>query len=428
MNFKTIFVGGINRSGGSLTPRLFDSHSKILSYPTDLGFQDDNQYFQITDMYAGVPQSVPNFESIDDVYSALHIPKEDHIVSTEWGKEKSDPMGVRKNYLEKAFYDIVEADFDHKKFLTLFQGYSSKAKNIQELYDARHRAYFETWNNGNLFDRQTHVVMQSSGGLYLNNIDVYFKEFAGSSFIHPIRDIMGYVAAEKTRLARIYYGSRRYSKPILPYYFVKNFNGYDIEAQLRSWNTALTRAKILQEKYQKNSKFIIYRHETLTKKPEKTMRYIINEIGLNYESILTKPTIGGLNWSGNSHYGPQKGIAKNLNSNYKNVLSKHEMDYINHSSDKLVSKLYTDDIPMDLTKINHKYFFDYQRQKNMMDDKRSLTLYYGLMNCDKRKIKIKKVKLYSIFALIYSIYVRLYHIPRLFKLRYFKGKGKQNYT
>ena len=78
--------------------------------------------------------------------------------------------------------------------------------------------------------------------------------------------------------------------------------------------------------------------------------------------------------------------------------------------------------------MNHKYFFDYQRQKNMMDDKRSLTLYYALMNCDKRKIKIKKVKLYSIFALIYSIYVRLYHIPRLFKLRYFKGKGKQNYT
>ena len=39
--------------------------------------------------------------------------------------------------------------------------------------------------------------MQDSGGIYLTNIDKYFKEFNQSVLIYPLRDLMGYVAAEK---------------------------------------------------------------------------------------------------------------------------------------------------------------------------------------------------------------------------------------
>ena len=78
--------------------------------------------------------------------------------------------------------------------------------------------------------------------------------------------------------------------------------------------------------------------------------------------------------------------------------------------------------------INRNLFFDYKRHKDMFDDERSLILYYGLMNSDKRKEKIKKINNYAIFALIFSLFVRIYHIPRLIKLKYFKKTGKQNYT
>ncbi len=428
MKYKTIYIGGINRSGGSLIPRLFDNHSKILSYPVDLAFSSYDKYYDVTDTFAGIPQRVPSFDTITDVYETLNIPKNKPEVSTTWGKERSDPIGIRANYLEKAFYDIVEARFDYEKFIKRFERYSSIAKNIDELFSARHKAYFKTWNDGNLFNNQTHVVMQSSGGLYLSNIDEFFKNLSSSVFIIPIRDILGYVAAEKIRLARIYFGSRRYSKPILPFYFVKKFNNYDLDAQIRSWNTSVTRARILQERYLDNDKFIIYRHETLVKYPEKTMRDIINRIGLNYEKTLIEPTIGGEPWSGNSHYGPQNGIAKDIHKKYTSVLSKNEIDNICHKSNKLTDELYAGNSLLDLTGINDNLFFDYKRHKDMFDDERSLILYYGLMNSDKRKEKIKKINSYAIFALIFSFFVRIYHIPRLIKLKYFKKTGKQNYT
>ena len=39
--------------------------------------------------------------------------------------------------------------------------------------------------------------MQDSGGIYLTNIDKFFSEFHQSILIYPLRDLMGYVAAEK---------------------------------------------------------------------------------------------------------------------------------------------------------------------------------------------------------------------------------------
>ena len=109
-------------------------------------------------------------------------------------------------------------------------------------------------------------------GMYLTNIDKYFKEFNQSVLIYPLRDLMGYVAAEKVRYARRFFGSRRFAFPQLPNYFVKKFNHYDIEAQIKGWLCALTRVRILQEKYNKNNQFIVYSHNELTANSQDTMK------------------------------------------------------------------------------------------------------------------------------------------------------------
>ena len=135
MNFKLIFIGGINRSGGSLLPRLFDGHKNFLSYPVDQGFPYNNEYFNIREIVTGAPSSVPhnfndpvenkkniklfgsnkyrsvetNFENqeIPTVFDLLNIPLKYDKPIYSWGKEKSDIIGVRKNYLEKGFYDNI---------------------------------------------------------------------------------------------------------------------------------------------------------------------------------------------------------------------------------------------------------------------------------------------------------------------------------
>ena len=85
IDYKTIYIAGINRSGGSLLARLLDNHSKILSYPTELGFPNDNSFYEIIDSYAGIPQSIPKYKNkSENIYKLLNIPAAKPTYSTTW--------------------------------------------------------------------------------------------------------------------------------------------------------------------------------------------------------------------------------------------------------------------------------------------------------------------------------------------------------
>ena len=88
----------------------------------------------------------------------------------------------------------------------------------------------------------------------------------------------------------------------------------------------------------------------------------------------------------------------------------------------------TSKTPVDLTNIPTKFLYDYDRQKNYFSDINKLSLYYALSNATKRRYHITQAPYYSFYAIIYSLLVRLIHIPRMLKLKFTKGKGKQNYT
>ena len=297
--YKLVFIGGINRSGGSLLARLFDGHNDFASYPLELPFPHDNSFYNIFENYSGIPMTVPsnydgNINSINrnlyggnesrsplpdlkiqnnqiekNILNLLDITETRPKVPLKWGTEKSDPVGVRKNYLEKAFYDNIKTDFDFDKFLRLFHSFEKTATTCAEIYDARHKAYFSAWDNCQNAKKATHVVMHDSGGLYMTNIDSFFKTFPDSLFICPVRDVMGYIASEKTRLARRYFGTRRFTKPKIPNYFVKKFKYYDIDSKIRSWMASVTRCYLLQEKFGMTNKFIVYSNECLLNNPEK---------------------------------------------------------------------------------------------------------------------------------------------------------------
>ena len=66
--YKTIFIGGINRSGGSLLARLFDGHPHILSYPTEIPFPHSQDFYKIFENYAGI------LDAGGQAKGKLHIP------------------------------------------------------------------------------------------------------------------------------------------------------------------------------------------------------------------------------------------------------------------------------------------------------------------------------------------------------------------
>ena len=47
------------------------------------------------------------------------MPDNKEKTSIVWEKEKADDIGVRKNYLEKAYYQNIETNFDYKRLLIL---------------------------------------------------------------------------------------------------------------------------------------------------------------------------------------------------------------------------------------------------------------------------------------------------------------------
>jgi len=185
---------------------------------------------------------------------------------------------------------------------------------------------------------------------------------------------------------------------------------------------------LLQEEYGVENKFLVYNHSTLTSQPKKTMQTLINKTGLDYENTLIKPTIAGNDWLGNSHYGPTKGISNNISKNYRKVLRVDEFNKISALTDSINEHITDKKTPVNLLDIPSNTFYDYKTQKKYFNNKEKIVLYYALTNSTKRRYKITKAPIYAFSAIIFSFLVRILHIPRMLKLRYLKGKGKQNYT
>ena len=81
-----------------------------------------------------------------------------------------------------------------------------------------------------------------------------------------------------------------------------------------------------------------------------------------------------------------------------------------------------------MIKTKESLFKDIYYQKKYFSDLEKITLYYSLVNYGGRKVNVKKVSKLSVIAILFSIYAYIFNIPRLIKLKYFPGVGKQNYT
>ena len=426
MNF--IHIAGINRSGGSLLARLFDGHKEFASYPMEVGFNFDYNSYGFLDKLTGTPTYISEFHNNINPIEYFNAGKE--VVYYKWGKESSGKFGVRKNYLEKAYFDkTIKTNFDHQQYVKKLSEYCSKSNSNQDFFEGKHKAYFESWDNSAYFNDPKYVVTHSSSGLFLSNFDRYFNDFRNSYILIPIRDCIGYIAAEKTRIARRFFGSRRFSKPLPPNLLVKYFNAYDLNSIITTWLVAISRIKLLQEKYASNNRLITYRFEKLVESPSEVMKFFSKRLNFDYQEILITPTLCGKKWLGNSQQGKNNGINSKPNEYYKNVLRKDEIEYIESKIKNIDDILINQkSYEIDFKNINDKYFFDIQNHRKASMKPDTWSLYCALGYSGFRKLKLSNSNFISLIAYFFSIIVRICHIPRLLKQKLFPGLGKQNYT
>ena len=426
-----LYLGTINRSGGSLFCRLLDGHPDIAAYPLEVSFKNNPDIAPDLESITGLPRCIPKYDPEDkvDCLKLLDIPTQKIEPIYKWGKERSDPIGVRKNYLEKEFYGKVKTDFDYDKFINILLDLCGKARNFEDVWNARHIAYFQAWENGRYGGSGKYVVFHDRGGFYISNHGRFFDEFNPSFWIYPLRSVYGYIASEKTRLARRYYGSRRMPKIKMPNVLIKRFDRYDLQAHIWAWLAALTRVVLFQERYGVNDRFIVYRYENLLTNTEGVMKTICEKTGLTYNSCLLQPSIAGKPWGGSSHQGKQTGVNPRLAEYYPEVLRDEEISMIRHWCEPVIKFLEVSrSTPVDLTEIDRVHLYDYDFQKGYFEDEQKTALYSFIMNCRRRRDLIRPPGLSSLFAYVYSRVIRIIHIPRLLKLKYLPGIGRQNYT
>jgi hypothetical protein len=423
-----IFIAGINRSGGSLLARLFDGHKDFASYPMEVGFKFDNTSYGFLDKITGTPTYIPDFhENIDPI---KYFDAEKELVSYGLGKENSSKFGVRENYLEKAFYEkSVKTNFNHKLYLEKLIKYCTGIKSNQELFEGKHKAYFESWDNGAYFNDPKYVVTHDSNGLFLSDFNKYFSEFKNSFILIPIRDCIGYVAAEKTRIARRFFGSKRFSKPLPPDFLIKKFDAYDLNSIVNTWLISISRIKLLHEKTDSKKKLITYRFEKLVEQPSDSMKILSNKLNIKYHDNLLLPTLCGKKWLGNSQQGKNEGINSEPNKYYKNILRNDEIKQIN-SKIKYINRAIQEQTTFEINfkDSNDKFFFDIINQRKASFNSNTWSLYCALGFSGFRKLKLSKSSHISLVAYFFSIIVMICHLPRLLKQKLFPGLGKQNYT
>ena len=61
-----IYLGTINRSGGSLFCRLLDGHPDIASYPKEVSFPDNIMIAPDIERIAGIPRYIPNYDKMNN--------------------------------------------------------------------------------------------------------------------------------------------------------------------------------------------------------------------------------------------------------------------------------------------------------------------------------------------------------------------------
>jgi hypothetical protein len=309
---------------------------------------------------------------------------------------------------------------NYEKFVKLFNEYGKDASNIAELYDANHKAYFNAIDKAQYIQGKKCIVTYSCAGLYLTNIEEYFTEFKESTFIYPLRDVMGYVASEKIRFAKHYFGLYQYAEQKLPNIFIKKFKNYDLKAQIRAWMVALTRAVLLQEKYGVNDRFVAYCNEGLLKNKEGTMRALCSKIGLSFHSSLLEPTIANMPWANMSHQCQKIGIYENSINCYSNFLSEDEIAAIEKETAPIREYLLKNsEIPLDLTKLNKDHLYDYIYQEKYFHDNENIALYSALLNVPRHKINIKLLGVSAVIAYLYAKIIWVLRISGKFFQRFY---------
>ena len=242
---ELILIAQIQRSGGTLLSQLFDNHSELFNYPSEL---------------------------------ILKEPKWDWDKDLNFSTIKSN-LSLKADIISQNYYKLSAGEISNKtrnKFIfnpfiekKIFKSF--KANDLRSKFNAYFTAFFNSFinynNNNNLKKFITAFLPRFI--MIDKNIDLFFQIYPNGKLICIIRDPRSWLISSKKH----------------------SIDYKDTLVSLELWKKSCENSLKYKNKYFK--KIILIKFDDLIKNTENIMRKICLELNINFEESLLSPTFNG---------------------------------------------------------------------------------------------------------------------------------------
>lgn len=262
INAPLVLISQVQRSGGTLLSQLFDGHPQLAAHPDEfrIGYPTEEDW----------PPVDPALEA-DANFRMLFVAKNSRKVSRGYAK------GNRGASVHPFF---LVPRVQYNLFRHLFK--KAPPKTARDVLDLYFTSYFNAWLNyaGGLDAKRWITAFAPRMADNPATVAGLFRDYPEGRLIQILRDPASwYPSARKHRTTR--------------------FAGKSAEEVLHKW--VFSAQAMIRNKSVHGHKVIILRFEDLVGATEPTMKRLSEELGIGFESILTRPTyIGQTMWANSS--------------------------------------------------------------------------------------------------------------------------------
>lgn len=294
-DFSHILINSAPRAGGSLLARMLDGHPNLLVMPFEFN-------------YATQKVMWPDWKALDKSKDFNRLSSELNLSYIT----KIEKLG----YSSKDVYGRQKINFSYDTFVTEckneLEKYNSWTPNI--IINSIFISFFKQLLPANALININYGVNHLSMMCFAP-VGTFIEMYDEGLIIQPIRDPRSW-----------YWSMKNHFRPFM---HRKMF----LYACILLWTESTLRA-VINSRFYKNYKLL--RYEELVLCPKQTMAELSEWLKIKFNSILTKPTINGSPWLGNSSKGPINGIDLNRTTDWKKGLEKYELEIINNECGDLM--------------------------------------------------------------------------------------------
>lgn len=286
MNQHPIFLLGAHKSGTSLLRSLFDGHSGLFVIPNEAHFFQHLGYWVDYKLRRSLPR--PDL-TIDEIKNRL----------VDWIE-----------YSNRVFHPQADSDtrglWDVAKFREVLEASLPAAVNEKEMIESYVTAMYASLYHEKLSDQLRIVEKSVENAEFAIQLKSFYPE---ARMIHIVRNPYSNIVSIRK------YKTNDGRFPSLKRIVAALYNSYYFLDKNR---------KIIGDDY------FIVRYEDLVQNPEAVISRMVKFLGIANEDILTRPTLQGKAWQGNSTTAEKfSGISSKTLNNWKRTITPLEVNLVN---------------------------------------------------------------------------------------------------